>query len=82
VDFPTSHFTSTFHQPLPRPSDFHNKQYFASDSLISKHGDMDNYPNTFRYVDVSQAWSFGIINTGGTMLSVGPAAVPYQLICH
>jgi hypothetical protein len=62
---------------LPRPSDLHNKQYFASDSLMSKHGDMDNYLNTFRYVNGPQAWNFGIINAGGTMLSVGPAAVPY-----
>ncbi|KAJ5788348.1 hypothetical protein N7457_003338 [Penicillium paradoxum] len=27
-----------------------------------------------------QAWNFGIINPGGTMLSVGSAAVPYRLI--
>lgn len=27
-----------------------------------------------------QAWNFGIINAGGTMLSVGSAAVPYRLI--
>jgi hypothetical protein len=27
-----------------------------------------------------QAWNFGIINSGGTMLSVGSAAVPYRLI--
>ncbi|KGO77778.1 Alkaline phosphatase-like, alpha/beta/alpha [Penicillium italicum] len=27
-----------------------------------------------------QAWNFGIINPGGTMLSVGSAAVPYRII--
>jgi hypothetical protein len=27
-----------------------------------------------------QAWNFGIVNPGGTMLSVGSAAVPYRLI--
>lgn len=27
-----------------------------------------------------QAWNFGVINAGGTMLSVGSAAVPYRLI--
>ncbi|OQE39201.1 hypothetical protein PENCOP_c007G03632 [Penicillium coprophilum] len=27
-----------------------------------------------------QAWNFGIINPGGTMLSIGSAAVPYRLI--
>lgn len=27
-----------------------------------------------------QAWNMGIINTGGSMLSVGSAAVPYRLI--
>ena len=27
-----------------------------------------------------QAWNFGIINAGGTRLSVGSAAVPYRLI--
>lgn len=27
-----------------------------------------------------QAWNFGIINPGGTMLSLGSAAVPYRLI--
>ncbi|KAJ5895240.1 hypothetical protein N7495_006931 [Penicillium taxi] len=27
-----------------------------------------------------QAWNFGIINAGGTLLSVGSAAVPYRLI--
>lgn len=27
-----------------------------------------------------QAWNMGIINTGGTMLSVSSAAVPYRLI--
>lgn len=30
--------------------------------------------------DGRQAWNIGIINAGGTMLSVGSAAVPYRLI--
>jgi hypothetical protein len=51
-----SHFTSTLHHPRPRPSDFHNKQYFASNSLISKHRDIDNYLNTFPL----RRWSIGV----------------------
>ncbi|KAJ5201829.1 uncharacterized protein N7498_006492 [Penicillium cinerascens] len=46
-----SHFTSTTHHPWSTPSDFHDEQYFADDSLMDKHEDMNNYLNTVRYVD-------------------------------
>jgi arylsulfatase A-like enzyme len=46
-----SHFTSTTHHPWSTPTDFHDEQYFASDTLMSKHEDMNNYLNTVRYVD-------------------------------
>lgn len=46
-----SHFTSTTHHPWATPSDFEDEHYFARDSLMGKHKDMNNYLNTIRYVD-------------------------------
>ncbi|KAJ5675639.1 hypothetical protein N7462_008536 [Penicillium macrosclerotiorum] len=46
-----SHFTSTTHHPWATPKDFEDEQYFASESLMGKHEDMNSYLNSVRYVD-------------------------------
>ncbi|KAI2703507.1 hypothetical protein CBS147332_7493 [Penicillium roqueforti] len=46
-----SHFTSTTHHPWGTPTAYHEEEYFAGDSLMAKHEDINKYLNTVRYVD-------------------------------
>lgn len=60
-----SHFTSSTHHPWGLPSYFPEENYFSSDTVSSKHKDMNAYLNTVRFVDYWMGEIMKILNETG-----------------